>query len=141
MKRHIEFFINLHFEVLATTNFIYIMKIQTYTIGLAGRTYRTEKCILINDPRSNDCDELEAIRKELMPEMYQEYPNGSKVSSNIGIKQVNRDKIVILPCQDSKTLSDDDDNKSKNKRPQDETSLDTHQKSLQLLKNNCCIFL
>ena len=117
------------------------MKIQTYTIGLAGRTYRTEKCILINDPRSNDFDELEAIRKELMPEMYQEYPNGSKVSSNIGIKQVNRDKIVILPCQESKTLSDDDDNKSKNKRPQDETSLDTHQKWLQLLKNNCCIFL
>ena len=117
------------------------MKIQTYTIGLAGKTYRTEKCILINDPRSNDCDEIEAMRKDLMPEMYQEYPNGSKVLSKIGIKQVNRDKIVISPYQESKTLSDDGDNKNKNKRPQDETSLDTHQKSLQLLKNNCCIFL
>ena len=117
------------------------MKIQTYTIGLAGRTYRTDKCILINDPRNNDCDELEAIRKDLMPEMYEEYLNVSKVFSNISNKQVNRDKIVILPYQESKTLSDDDDNKNKNKRPQDETSLDTHQKSLQLLKNNCCIFL
>ena len=117
------------------------MKIQTYTIGLAGKTYRTEKCILINDPCSNDCDELEAIRKDLMPEMYQEYLNDSKVLSNISIKHVNREKIVISPYQESKTLSDDGDNKNENKRPQDETSLDTHQKSLQLLKNNCCIFL
>ena len=117
------------------------MKIQTYTIGLAGRTYRTEKCILINDPCSNDCDEREAIQKDLMPEMYQEYLNGSKVFSNISIKHVNRDKKDIKTYQESNTLSEDNVNKNKNKRPQDETSLDTHQKSLQLLKNNCCIFL
>ena len=117
------------------------MKIQSYTIGLTGRTYRTEKCILINDPSSNDCDEIEAIRKDLMPDMYQEYLNSSKVLSNISIKHVNKDKIDIKTYQESKTLSEDDVNNSKNKLPQDETSLDTHQRSLQLLKNNCCIFL
>ena len=89
------------------------MKIQTYTIGLAGRTYRTEKCILINDPCSNDCDELEAIQKDLLPNLSSLFSARDRItaildrekSATKALKQAKEDLVDI-----NKSLLDIDEN-------------------------------
>ena len=101
------------------------MTIQTYNVGLAGRLYRTEKCIFIEDS-DKTADLLKAVRTSYVPANHKTYLTTSEILGN------------IRECSIS-TATDDicKDVVKKNNDP----NTNLQQKSLRMLRNKCCIFL